>query len=121
MRLARSLALVVLILGLSATSARASSIVYDNGAINGTIGGFSLCCNFVLTDSFSVGSATTLDSATVGLWVISGDTPTSLTWSIGTAAFGADVASGTSLVVSNTLFASGVSAEPSTSTRRCSP
>ena len=120
MRLARSLPFVVLTLGLSVTSARASSIVYDNGAIKGTIGrlppGVS---SFVVTDSFSVGSATTLDSATVGLWVMSGDTPTSVTWSIGTAAFGADVASGTSLVLKHVPFTSGVP-EPSTSTRRCS-
>jgi hypothetical protein len=76
--------------------------VYDNGPINGTFNGWNITDDAV-TNSFSVASATTLDSATVGLWQHSGDTPTSVAWSIGTAAFGADVASGTSTFSTNTF------------------
>ncbi len=106
MRLARSLTLVVLALGLTVTSARASSLVYDNGAINDTFG-WELNNGFSVTDSFSLASDTTLDSATVGLWVFPGDTPTNVAWSIGTTAFGTDVASGTSAFTNTFQFTNG--------------
>ena len=88
--------------------AAASAIVYDNGPINGTINAFTVGggAGYAVTDSFSVSSATTLDSATIGVWQFTdvADPPTSVTWSIGTAAFGADVASGTSTLFNTFLF-----------------
>ena len=50
---------------------------------------------YQVSDSFTLGSPATLTGAQIGLWVIPGDTPTSVDWSIGSAAFGSDISSGT--------------------------
>jgi PEP-CTERM motif len=89
--------------------AAASSIVYDNGPIDGTNDAWTIDVftgvSYQVSDSFSVVDATTLDSATIGLWVDAGlSTPTTVDWSIGTTPFGFDVASGTSPMSNTYLF-----------------
>jgi hypothetical protein len=73
----------------SAVQAKAS-FVYDNGPINGTITAHSINYGWQVSDSFSFSnpSVTNLTDAQVGLWVLPGDTPTGVQWSIGTSALG---------------------------------
>jgi hypothetical protein len=72
-----------------------SSLLYDNGGINGTEGAAnSLSGGWFETDSFTLSRSATFESATLGIWTDTGATPVSLAWSIGTAAFGSEIASG---------------------------
>lgn len=73
-----------------------ADLVYDNGPINGTVQAWLINLGDSVSDSFTVASPTTLTSAQVGLWVFPGDTPATVSWSIGTSKFGSDVNSGTS-------------------------
>ena len=43
-----------------------ASLVYDNGAINGTIDAFTLNFGYIITNSFTVSSNTTLSGAQFG-------------------------------------------------------
>ncbi len=91
--------LAVVTVALSA-SAFADSILFDDGATDGTYNGFfidgpnngpfsqSISDGFVATGS---GFATSLD---FGIWVPSGTTPTTVSWWLGTSAFAGDIASG---------------------------
>lgn len=79
-----------------------AALVYDNGPINGT-GAKSINNGYSVSDSFTVFSSTSLSSAQIGLWLFSGDSPTSVGWSIGTTPFGSEVSSGTGNLV-NTAY-----------------
>jgi hypothetical protein len=88
---------VLAVLGtLAGVSAQAQ--VYDNGPINGTILGWTINFGYQVSDSFAVGSATSLGSAQVGIWNIPGDAMTGVSWEIGTTPFGDDISSGTTPV-----------------------
>lgn len=72
-----------------------ADIIYQNGTFNGTVQGAGISSPQFISDSFTVGAKSNLTSATVGLWTSEGASPVSLTWSIGSTAFGKDIASGT--------------------------
>jgi hypothetical protein len=93
----------------SATQARAG-IVYSNGPINGTLDALGIYADPFsgsnqISDSFFVAdNYTQLSGAqNVGLWVTSGETLTSVDWSIGTFQFGNDIASGTAAITSTSF------------------
>lgn len=99
--------IVLLVLSLMVAGPAFAATLYSNGPINGTINAWNTCCGFQVTDSFTI----TTGSSTVtgfdgGFWVAPGDTPVQVDWSIGTAAFGSSLGSGTA-VLSNALFCSG--------------
>ncbi len=79
-----------------AAPAKADSLLYTNGPINGTIVAWSISYGYVLSDSFTIGSNSTLTVAQVGLQMVPGDTPTSVKWAIGTTQGSSNIASGTS-------------------------
>lgn len=81
--------------------AEAGGLLYSNGAVDGTLGAFDIT-NSLVTNSFTLSSSATVTSVSVGLWVDSGATPTSLDWSIGTSEFSV-AHSGTASSLSNTL------------------
>jgi PEP-CTERM motif len=91
MRKALWIILGILFVALGAPNAHADPLLYDNGPINGTITGYSGA-----SDSFTISSSSTLTVAQIGLWLLPGDTPTSVYWAIGSAMFLSDIASGTS-------------------------
>ena len=102
--------LSLLFLALSSTPAFAG-ILYTDGAVNGTVNAFfidgpggtfqqTISDGFVATTS---GTATSLD---FGVWVPSGTTPTSVSWSLGTSVFGSDVSSGSTAAVGFTFLLS---------------
>jgi hypothetical protein len=91
-------AIAVLVVAAAAVPTKADRIVeYDNGPLNGNVQAYSISFGSGVSDSFpGPDGFTTLTGATVGLWVLLGDKPLTVDWSIGTSFFGSDVASGTS-------------------------
>lgn len=110
-----TLVLVILALVLCGVGqSRADLILYDNGPINGAHDGYyvdgvvgTYGNNGAATDSFTVARASTLTSATVGLWVadsVSGRVlPQSIDFSIGTSPFGTDINNGSTSLLSSTF------------------
>jgi PEP-CTERM motif len=85
-----------------------ADLVYDNGPINGTITGWTINFGYVVSDSFTVSSATSLTGAQIGLWAAPGDdNPTSVQWSIGSATYGSDISSGTGVLSSTYQYTNG--------------
>jgi hypothetical protein len=84
-----------------------ADLVYDNGPIAGNLGAWEIDDlagpTYFISDSFTVSAPVNLTSVTAGLWVSTGDTPTSLEWQIGTVSAGSQIASGTSSLA-NTLW-----------------
>jgi hypothetical protein len=89
--------IAVLVIAASAVPAKADTLIYDNGPINGTINAWTINFGFAVSDSFTVGtSGTSLTSVTVGIWAFPGDSLANVNWLIGTSFFGSDVNSGVS-------------------------
>ncbi len=80
--------LTVLVLALAALPAMAQTDVYDNGPVNGQDLGWTINFGFSVSDSFTLGSGTTVSGASFWAWLIPGDTLTSVEFQIGAAAFG---------------------------------
>lgn len=79
-----------------AAPAKADSLLYTNNPINGTINAWTINNGFEVSDSFTIGSNSTLTVAQIGLWMVSGDIPASVGWAIGTTEGSSNIASGTS-------------------------
>ena len=86
------------------TSAFAGTIIFDDGAIDGRDNGFFITGpnnpNFLgsvqdISNGFTAAASATPDTLTFGLWLFSGLTPTSVSYEIGTTAFGTQLGSGT--------------------------
>jgi len=99
----RPLLLAIAWLSFGVAHARAEYL-YDNGPINGTIGGFSVGRVFhvnsageevKVSNSFTLEKDSILTGAQLGLWTHLEAAPVSLDWSIGTTPFGADMGFGT--------------------------
>ncbi len=88
------LGIAALVLVLSNVGQSYADLVYDNGPINGGVEAWTINFGYQVSDSFTLGSPATLTGAQIGLWAFSGDTPTSVDWSIGSVAFGSDISSG---------------------------
>lgn len=91
-----------MILGASAANA---TVIYSNGPINGTLLGYPINFGSAVSDSFTVSTADVLRSADdVGIWNDPGDKLLQVDWSIGSSAFGNDIASGTTSDIEHTLL-----------------
>jgi hypothetical protein len=101
MKLSKILAITLGSLFISC-AASADPIVFQNGDLSGQNTGAQISPPQSISDSFSLANSTNLTSAIVGLWTSFNGAPLALTWSIGTSAFGNDVASGEA-ALSNTL------------------
>ena len=87
-----------------------AAVVFSNGLINGTFGAYDINSNnanqnisYSVSNSFTLSTATLLDSVEIGLWVTQGDVPLSLTWSIGSRPFSSNYGTGVS-ALSNELY-----------------
>ena len=80
-----------------------ATLIYDNGPINGTWGAYIVQPPYSVSDSFTVTGSFNLGSVQAGLWVLSGDAPSTIGWSIGTAPFLSDISSGISSLT-NTFY-----------------
>lgn len=66
-----------------ASSAASADLLYDGGAINGQIDGWTLNYGYQVGDTFSLGSASTVTGVeNMGLWLFAGDNATSVDWAI---------------------------------------
>lgn len=95
------LALISAVSVFALSQAKADTLVYDNGPVNGTIDGWTISSGYSVSNSFVVASDSTLTSASVGL--LAGGNPLSLSWSIGTTVFGSEVSSGVSSLSNSNL------------------
>jgi len=71
----------------SVTSA-AAAVLYDNGALNGNISAFTIGGaggeDYGVSDSFTLGAASTISSVDFGVWTYPGDTVSTVDWGITT-------------------------------------
>ena len=63
-----ALSVLLVLLLLAATPSFADTLLYTNGPINGTIGGYFLNDGYSLATSFKLSSASNISSFSVGLW-----------------------------------------------------
>jgi hypothetical protein len=75
-----------------------ADVLYNNGAVNGELNAFSIdiAGGFSVADSFTLGSNSNVNGVGFAVWVISGETPTTVDWAITTSPFSGVIASGTS-------------------------
>jgi hypothetical protein len=76
----------------------ADTVLYTNGAINGTLAGysFSSISGWEVTNSFTISQPSIVNRASFGAWLLGGDTLTSVDWLITSDAFaGTTYGSGT--------------------------
>jgi len=86
---------------LAAAIPASATALYSNGPVNGGANSWNIStATDIATDSFSIPSASLMTGFDFATWNSPGSVITSVTWAIGTAAFGSDVASGTSAVSS---------------------
>ena len=98
-----TLCIVLLCLTLS-TLAFADTVIFDDGAIDGRDNAFFITGpnnpNFLgsiqdISNGFTAAASATPNQLTFGLWLFSGLTPTTISYEIGTSAFGTELGSGT--------------------------
>lgn len=89
---------------LAIATSGSAAVVYENGSLNGNFLGESVGTAQAISNSFSLSGTSHLTGATVGLWVTAQSTPALLTWSIGSSAFGGDLASGTTALANAFAF-----------------
>lgn len=80
--------LLLLALCWAAAPAVAQNDLYDNGPTNGTSFAWNIAGGFVTSDSFSLGTASTINGLTFAAWLIPGDVLESAEVSITSAEFG---------------------------------
>jgi hypothetical protein len=97
-----------------ALNASADTVIFNDGAVDGTANAFFITgpanANFVgsvqdISNGFTAGASATPTTLQFGLWVRTGNTPTTVSYELGTSAFGAGLGSGTdALNGSNSTF-----------------
>ena len=73
--------LTILCLALAAVPASAQTL-YDNGPINGTTDAWDIVNGYIVSDTFNLSSAATVNGFSVGVWNEGTDPMTSLQWSL---------------------------------------
>jgi hypothetical protein len=84
----RIASLTLLALCLAVVPAFAQSDIYDNGPTNGTTDAWTINFGFVVSDSFTLSSASTISGLNFATWMAPGDTLTSAEVSITSSEFG---------------------------------
>lgn len=85
-----------------------SSVIYDNTGLGSlTTNAWSFFGTDAVADSFTLPDAETIDGANFDVWVLPGDSLTSVAWSITDTPFGAVEASGVTTEGPNTPVATG--------------
>jgi len=86
--------------GLSLTSASAAPL-YSSGTVNGTISASTFGRNFEVTTPFRLEGDAAQASATIGLWAPVNVSPLTISWKLGSTAFGDELGNGVSSVSSS--------------------
>jgi hypothetical protein len=97
-----------------ALNASADTVIFNDGAVDGNSNAFFITgpnsANFLgsvqdISNGFTAGASATPTTLQFGLWVRTGNTPTTVSYELGTSAFGTDLGSGTdALNGSNSTF-----------------
>ena len=96
----RLLVVSLAVLCLMVAPAFADIVLYDDGPTNGTYNGFFIDgpnsgpFSQNISDGFVAAASGTATSLDFGMWVPTGTTPTTVTWWLGTSAFGSDISMG---------------------------
>ena len=85
---ARGFVLFVMLAALTATPVLAQSYLYDNGPINGTTDAWTINFGFIVSDTFTLGAATSVIGLSFGAWLFPGDILESAEVSITSSEFG---------------------------------
>ena len=97
----RAAILVASVAALAASSASAG-IIFDDGPTNGTSDGLYIWGpnggGQSIYDTFTATGSGTVGELQVGLWVPTGETPTSFTWWLGTSVFNNSIGGGTAVL-----------------------
>jgi len=89
MRASRSLIILLLLVSLTlATGLAAQQIVYSNGNLNGTVDAWTINFGYVVSDTFHVTSAATVEGFDIYVWEFPGDKTLTVDWSITSEEFG---------------------------------
>jgi PEP-CTERM motif len=105
LRLATFSLLAAICLTLAAVPALAQQDLYDNGPVNGQVAGWQINFGYMVSDAAKVANISRSNVKNNNfVWVEPGDTPTSITWLLGTTPFSSNVASGTSPVTVTSSF-----------------
>ena len=83
----RIVSLVVLCLALAVVPASAQ-FLYDNGPANGSVDAWTINFGYVVSDTFTLSSFTTVTGFDFFVWAYPGDTGLTVDWSITSAEFG---------------------------------
>lgn len=84
----------------SHTSIKAATVLFDDGPTDGNTNAFFIDgpgpgpFSQTISDGFIAAASGSASSLDFGIWVPTGTTPTSVSWALGTSAFGNDVSSG---------------------------
>ena len=90
----------------AAVPASAGTVVYDNtGPGSYTTQAWSIFGAYTVTNSFTLSSTVTVEGANFYVWVLPGDSLTSVDWSITDTAYGTPIESGTAACWPNTQVA----------------
>jgi hypothetical protein len=84
----RIASLTLLALCLAVVPAVAQTDIYDNGAINGTTDAWTINFGFIVSDTFTLGSAANVSGLSFGAWLTPGDILQSAEVSITSSEFG---------------------------------
>ncbi len=84
----RIASITILLLVLVALPAMAQTDLYDNGAINGTVLGWTINFGFAVSDQFTLAGTSTVNEIQFGAWLFPGDTLQSAEVSITSSEFG---------------------------------
>ena len=91
MRIALLSLLTIVCLVVAVAPAMADNLIYSNGAINGNVKGYTINFGFSVTDSFTVGgNGFSVETLSIGAWLIPGDHFDSVDMLFGSAPFGND-------------------------------
>jgi hypothetical protein len=97
----RIVSLSLLCLALAVIPASAQFIIYDNGPANGTVDAWAINFGYTVSDTFTLGAASTVQGFDFTVWAYPGDTALTVDWSITSAEFGGTTyGSGTASVTS---------------------
>ena len=94
------------------TSINALTVLYDDGPTDGNTNAFFIDgpgpgpFSQTISDGFIASASGTVSSLDFGIWVPTGTTPTTVSWWLGTSAFGSDVSSGSTAQVGMTFVTS---------------
>jgi hypothetical protein len=97
--------LLAALVALGMARAASASVLYNNGPVNGQLDAFTVNFGFIVSDSFVLGSNSTVTGVDFATWNFPGDTLQSIDWSITSGINGGTTyASGTANPSNNFLF-----------------